>query len=212
MICSRCGTDNLASAKFCSECGAPLPVYADANGTGYAGNASDAGYANGANGTSSPAQAESGFGLSLAGLITGLVGMHIVGLVLSIIGFNKASKLKKSGDPSDNVRSSWVMGLVGLIVSAVGLFIVIVFTLVLGVGIYAAAVNGTLEQYMDEFGVTSTQSISTTVPNNGGSKNDTTADNGTSGFQITVADTQTDAQTPWGTSPIDVTCFTVSAA
>jgi len=108
---------------------------------------------------------ENGFSMSLAGLIVGIVGFHVVGIILSTIGFRKANKLKKAGCYRDKAKNSWIIGLIGIILSSVGLFVVIIITAVLGIGFYTAAVDGTLDEYLNESAVTisttSTSSIGT---------------------------------------------------
>lgn len=62
-----------------------------------------------------------GFGFSLAGIITAVLGISIVGLVLSIVGFSKARASKLAGIVGDRIKDSYVMSIIGMVLSALGI-------------------------------------------------------------------------------------------
>lgn len=67
------------------------------------------------------------FVLGLLSLLAVFVldGLGIVAFILGIISVVKGNALKREGVDTSLVRSGWVMGLIGLIISSIKLFLII---------------------------------------------------------------------------------------
>ena len=112
--------------------------------------------------------ANNGFALNVVGLILSFLQLCIPGLICNIIGFSKANKAKKAMTeerPGDNTKSSWVVGLIGLIMGGLFLVLQIIITIVFG-AIIVAAINS-------DNGTTDTTDSLTSIVENGGSSTST---------------------------------------
>lgn len=86
-------------------------------------------------GPSAPLSEETGgFGLSLAGLITACCAVSLVGLILSIVGLNKARMVKRVTSANKKANASFVMGIIGAVLGGMGIVAQIVLVSVLLAG------------------------------------------------------------------------------
>lgn len=130
----------------------------------YAGQSSSNGYppahTYAAPGGPAPAPADgAGFGLSLASLITGVLGFCIPGLICAIMGFSKARAAKRLGFSGGKTSASFAMGLIGIILNAFGLLLQIILIIVIATAGISALPS--IEQASSSASSTSGRSVST---------------------------------------------------
>lgn len=221
MFCQKCGSNMPEDSKFCVKCGNPVddsdsqvtqpvsePVTAEipsqaAQPVPAVTVPAPAAYVPpqqpygqpAAYGQTSAPEPKNGFVVSLVGLILVIIWLCLPGLICGIIGFNKANKLKKAGQDDSKTKASWVMGLIAIILGALGTIVEVICLIMFSAAIMAA-VSGTGTYTYDD-------NMMNTITN---TYDDTTSDDTTYIDTTTSTDAATEAalQSTVGKSTVDV--------
>ena len=153
MICPHCNAIVSDTQAFCDYCGSPLTPSKSAQTFPNQ-------YPNLPSGPTQHPVSNVPVGLAIAGLICAAIGMFPVGIVLAIIALVMNSNQKKAGLVSTKQGPTKVMGIIGVVVSAVWLLMIILY----GAAIIAAVEDGTFDNRST---TTPPSSVSTTTNSNG---------------------------------------------
>lgn len=144
IYCSRCGSPNSATARFCDACGSPLATFDDGQSPTTSGQRSQSpsyGQQTGPSGTGMPssrpaapmasqtsAASSTSGGKGTGALVCGILSivfsiffLSIVGLILGIVGAVMASNAKKAGVRTGVTTGATVTSIIGLVLSIIGL-------------------------------------------------------------------------------------------
>lgn len=165
MICPHCNAIVNDTQAFCDYCGSPLTPSKSAQTFPNQ-------YPNQPSGPTQQPVSNVPFGLAIAGLICAAIGMFPVGIVLAIIALVMNSNQKKAGLVSTKQGPTKVMGIIGVVVSAVWLLMIILY----GAAIIAAVEDGTFDNRST---TTPPSSVSTTTNSNGSVNTSPSSDNAT---------------------------------
>ena len=184
MFCPKCGTAVDDTQAFCGNCGASLTAakaaqtkraaqvakeaqFAEAAQTTNAGQAAHTTQSPSVTQVAQKPASNTPFGLAIAGLVCAVIGLFPVGAVLSIVALVKNSNQIKAGIVTTKQGPTKVMGVIGVVISAIWLIVSLLF----GAALISAVQNG-------EFSSTTTPSSTSSITDSGNKANTSSTSSG----------------------------------